>query len=52
MKRYYYKSKDGTAWLNLKTPDYADHKDYVEITEKEWNDHIEELESSVPHEEE
>lgn len=44
-KRYYYKSKDGKGWLNLKTPDYDGNKNYVVITKAEWDAHIKELES-------
>ena len=45
MIRYYYKTKDNTGWLNLKTPDYDSVKGYVRITEQEWNEHIAELEA-------
>lgn len=37
VKRYYYKSKDGKVWYNLKSP--LKEKGYIEITEKEWNEH-------------
>ena len=42
-KRYYYKKLDETAWFNLKSPDYKDNPEYMEITEDEWNAHIEEI---------
>ena len=44
MTRYYYRSKDGTGYLNLKhelTEEEA--ADYVVITEQEWNAHLSEL---------
>ena len=34
--RYYYKSKDGTGFLNLRTPLNEDElNDYIEITEED-----------------
>lgn len=36
MKRYFYKSKNGIALLNLKSP--IDDKNYIEITEDEFNE--------------
>ena len=44
MKRYYYKTKDNKGYLNLKTPDFDSDKNYIKITEEEWNEHIAELE--------
>ena len=41
--RYYYKTKDNSAWWSLKTPDFANDSDKVAITEQEWNAHLEEL---------
>lgn len=35
MERFYYKSKDGTGFLNLKSP--IDDEDYIQITEEEFN---------------
>ena len=43
--RFYYKKKDGTGWFSLKTPDFEGNDDYIRITEKEWEDHIKELEA-------
>lgn len=38
--RYYYKSKDGTGFLNLRTPLNEDElNDYIEITEEEFVSH-------------
>lgn len=42
--RYYYKKKDNTAYLSLKTPDYENNEDYVRITEEEWNQHLQQVE--------
>ena len=44
MTRYYYKSKEGNGWLNLKSP-LPEEKlgDYIEMTEEQWNEHIAEL---------
>lgn len=36
MERFYYKSKDGTGFLSLKTPKIDEN--YVQITEKEFNE--------------
>lgn len=36
MQRFYYKSKDGTGFLNLKSPLIND--DYIQITEEEFNE--------------
>ena len=36
MERFYYKSKDGTGFLNLKSP-LADES-YIQITEEEFNE--------------
>lgn len=43
--RFYYKTKDGKGYLNLKTPDFDNHPDYDKISEEEWNAHIAELEA-------
>lgn len=45
--RFYYKKKDETEWYSLKSPDYKNNDDYVEITEKEWQDHLEEINTKV-----
>ena len=38
--RYYYKSKDGAGFLNLRTPLNEDElNDYIEITEEEFVSH-------------
>lgn len=38
--RYYYKSKDGTGFLNLRTPLNEDElNDYIEIAEEEFVSH-------------
>ena len=42
--RYYYKSKDNKTYWSVKTPEFANDNDKVEITESEWNEHIAELE--------
>lgn len=42
-KRYYYKTADGKAWWNLKTPDFKNDPTKVEITEEEFRAHEEEL---------
>lgn len=36
MERFYYKKKDGTGFLNLKSA--ITDKDYIQITEKEFNE--------------
>ncbi len=36
MERYYYKAKDGTGFLNLKSP--KDDENYIEITEEEFEE--------------
>ena len=36
MQRFYYKSKDGTGFLNLKSPLIND--DYIQITKEEFNE--------------
>ena len=36
MERFYYKSKDGKGFLNLKSP--LVDEDYIQITEKEFNE--------------
>lgn len=36
MQRFYYKSKDGTGFANLKSPLIND--DYIQITEEEFNE--------------
>lgn len=47
--RYYYKSKDGNGYLSLKTPLSAEEaKDYIEITEEQWNAHIESIQPKEP----
>lgn len=50
MERHYYKAKDGKSWYSLKTPDFADNPDYIEISEQEWNEHIAELEAQAQEE--
>lgn len=42
--RYYYKSKDGKGWLNLKTPDFDHNPSYDKISKEEWDAHVAELE--------
>lgn len=37
--RYYYKSKKGNAYFNLKSPKYDGDENYIAITEEEWNAH-------------
>ena len=47
--RYYYKSKDGKGYLSLKTPLSAEEaKDYIEITEEQWNAHMESIQPKKP----
>ena len=41
--RYYYKSKDGKTYYNLKTPEHDGDKKFVVITEQEFNAHVEQL---------
>ena len=36
MERFYYKSKDGKGFLNLKSP--MNDENYIQITEEEFND--------------
>ena len=36
MERFYYKNKNNTGFLNLKSP--ITDKDYIQITEKEFNE--------------
>lgn len=36
MQRYYYKSKNGKGFANLKSP--INDKNYIQITEEEFND--------------
>ena len=36
MERFYYKSKDGKGFLNLKSP--IDDENYIQITEEEFNE--------------
>lgn len=36
--RYYYKSKDNTGFLNLKSPLIDDEENYIQITEEEFNE--------------
>lgn len=40
---YYYKKKDGSAYLCLKSPDYDYNDDYERITEEEWLEHLKSL---------
>lgn len=42
--RYYYKTQDGKAWWNLKTPDYDNDPNKIKITQEEFEAHIAELE--------
>ena len=49
--RYYYKSKEGNGYLNLKTPLEEDIEDYIEITEEEFNE-LTKVEEYIPTEEE
>lgn len=44
----YYKKKDGSAWLNFKPTENLN--DYVEITEKQWNNHIQSIKNHQPSE--
>ena len=37
MERFYYKSKDGKGFLNLKSP-IADEENYIQITEEEFEE--------------
>ena len=37
---YYYKTKDNKTWCALRTPRYNKHKDFVSITEEQWNEHV------------
>ena len=37
MQRFYYKSKDGTGFLNLKSA-ITDEENYIKITEEEFNE--------------
>ncbi len=50
MKRYYYKTTDGSGWLNLKSP--LNDPKYIAITEEEWNAHMVEIQPKEPTEEE
>lgn len=50
--RFYYKKKDGSAYLSLKTPDYDGNEDYVRISEREWNEHLEDIEPKEESEDE
>ena len=36
MERFYYKSKYGTGFLNLKSP--LNNENYIQITEEEFNE--------------
>ena len=36
MERFYYKSKDGKGFLNLKSP--IDDENYIQITEEEFKE--------------
>lgn len=47
--RYYYKSKEGNGYLNLKTP--ITNENYIEITEEEFNE-LTKVEEYIPTEEE
>ena len=38
--RYYYKKKDGSAYLCLKTPEHHGDDDYIVISKREWEDHL------------
>ena len=49
--RYYYKSKDGNARLNLKTPLEEDIENYIQITEQEFNE-LTKVEEYIPTKEE
>lgn len=49
--RYYYKSKVGKGYLNLKTPLEEDIENYIQITEQEFNELIK-AEEYIPTEEE
>ena len=44
--RYYYKSKDGNGFLNLKLP--LVNEDYIEISEEEFNEHSNAIEWKPP----
>lgn len=44
--RYYYKTKDGKTYFNLKEPEHDGDKKYVAITEQEFNAHVQELEAN------
>lgn len=37
MQRFYYKSKEGNGFLNLKSP-ITDEENYIQITEEEFNE--------------
>ena len=41
--RFYYKKKDNSAYFCLKTREYDNNPDYVEISEDEWLEHLREI---------
>ena len=47
--RYYYKTKEGNGYLNLKTP--SNNENYIQITEEEFNE-LTKVEEHIPTEEE
>ena len=49
--RYYYKSKTGKGYFNLKTPLEEDIENYIQITEEEFNE-LTKIEEYIPTEEE
>lgn len=49
--RYYYKSKEGNGYINLKTPLEEDIENYIQITEQEFNE-LTKVEKYIPTEEE
>lgn len=46
-ERYYYKTQDGKAWWNLKTPEKPEGS--VEISKEEWDAHQVELDAQRDH---
>ena len=42
--RYYYKTKDGSCYWSLRTPDFKDDDNIIEITKEEFNEHLKSFE--------
>ena len=37
---YYYKTKDNQTWCAVRTQQFKHSKNFVSITEEQWNEHV------------